>query len=315
MITHALLTHRHSLIGWSAPGPVRAVLAGVAQIFFSPRALVGAGLLAAVAIASPLTAALLLLGSAVQTAAGWLLRQRDLVPAGLMGYNGALVGAVGAVALGPNALAVGFTIVGAFSCAPLHVVAARVFATRLLRPLRLPVLTIPFCTVAGAQITLLSDHVSFPAVQEVHDLMPGLAIGFFKGISTVMLTDSALTGLLLLGIVAAGSRWVAAFAALGSALAVVWMLLTTGTAALGSTGIPGFSPVLAAIAVGMILWPERTLPVRVIGAVCAAITALVLHPIVAATPIPVFTWPFITGTITVLTVDGLTRALRPTRPV
>lgn len=288
----------------SARSALQAVLAGVAQIFFSPRALVGAGFLVAVAIASPLTAALLLLGSAVQTGTGWALKQKDLVPLGLMGYNGALVGAAGALTLGPGVLAVAFTIIGALACAPVHIAIANVFTTRRLAHLGLPVLTIPFCTVAGLHVILLSAWTTVSPIREVDAFLPGIGTGILKGISEVMLTDSILTGILLLAIAAAWSRYAAGFALLGSALAVVWTLVVTGSTALGSTGIPGYSPVLAAIAVGAVFWAERPLLHRVLGAIAAALIALILHPLIAATPVPVFTWPFITGTLVTLAVEA-----------
>nr|WP_269779489.1 urea transporter [Propioniciclava soli] len=274
------------------PRPVTVLGRGVGQIYLQPNLLTGALILLGVALASPLMALLALLGTAVQTvSAAALGLSADDRHQGLDGYNGALVGCAAWVtfdgALWPAALA---TVLGAAACP-----AVGAWLARALAPLGLPVLTAPFCVVAG--LTLLVVRTFVPATS--YDAATGgglleIGTGWLSGISQVVLVENAWAGLVMLvGLCLAGWR-VGAAAAVGSAIGLGLALLTGTPPAVVAAGLAGFSPVLTAIALGAVF---LTPGARAWGwAAAGAAVTWVVSVGLALTPIPVYTWPFILTT-------------------
>ncbi|QCU78270.1 urea transporter [Citricoccus sp. SGAir0253] len=284
-----------TLLPWR-PGTARAlrsVLHGVSQVFFLRDAPLGALLLLVLAVEDPWLAALVVLGAAVQTGAGRLLGPTERARDGLMGYNGALVGA--AMALGPRdwTASVPLTVLGAVACVPVHELVRRVFALRALRAARLPVSTAPFCLVAGA-LTVIFLPPAGPAPPPADDgALPGLLLGTVRNVSQVMFADGALTGALVLLLLAVRSRPTGLFGLLGSALAVLGALAVGEGIVRISSGLLGYSAVLAAIGIGAVAWTGRPWWQRLAGAVAGVALTMVLQPVLSLTPVPVFTWPFL----------------------
>ncbi|MDN5569808.1 MAG: urea transporter [Propionibacteriaceae bacterium] len=274
------------------PAPIAVVGRGVGQIYLQPNLLTGALILLGIAIASPLMALLALLGTLGQTlAAAALGLPGDDRSQGLDGYNGALVGCAAWVtfdgAFWPALLA---TILGAAAC---PTVAA--WLAWALKPLKLPVLTAPFCVVAG--LTLLVVRTLAPAAS--YDAATGggvldIAAGWLSGVSQVVLVEGALSGLVMLaGLFVAGWR-VGAAAAAGSAIGVALALAVGTPPAVVGGGLAGFSPVLTAIALAAVFLKPggRAWAFALVG---AAVTWGVTQLLVL-TPIPAYTWPFILTT-------------------
>lgn len=276
---------------------VLGVLRGVSQVFLQRNALSGALILLGLATFSWRLAALALFGSAVQSGAAALLGQVESAEDGLMGYNGALVGAAASLDLAPGTHAVLATALGAIACVPLHALFARLFAHPRLAPAHLPVLTAPFCVVAGTLFVLLRPLAPAPeALTTDTRAAQELGLGIFNGLAEVFLTDGVLAGACIL---------VALF--LASWRAGVWALLAVVGVALGgmiagadakalSGGLLGYSAVLAAIAIGDTFRAQRSLRWRLPAATVAVAATVMVRAVMVPGPVPVYTWPFVVVT-------------------
>ena len=194
-------------------GVTASCLRGISQIFLAENVLSGLLILAAMTLVSPQLAACAILGVAVETLTASVLRFEG-VSRGLHGYNGALVGAAVAASGAPVVPAVTFTIVGALATIPLQAALVRIEA--------LPVLTAPFCCVAGLLLgPLHGTWVSVEPVLSPEPLTPtqwvtGLGSGILRGFSEVVLADGLLAGVLIIAGLAVASRSICGFAILGS---------------------------------------------------------------------------------------------------
>ncbi len=313
-----------------APRPLgtalRTVLRGVSQIFFLENSLSGALILGALALMHPWAAVTTALGSAVQALCSAVrhpdeteddLRARavvlgDEVRHGIMGYNGALVGAAAALVFAPTPLtAVLATVVGAAACVPVHMLVARLFATRPLRSAGLPVSTAPFCLTAG-MLTLLTAALAGPSapLTSSGSPWPGLGLGLLNSFAEVVLADGALPGALILAALFVGSWRVGLYGLFGAVASFAAARLIVGHELTDvSTGLWGYSSVLVAIALGAVVpglggW-RRRVPLVVVGVALS----LAFQHVLVETAIPVFTWPFLLGMwATLLLVAGARRA-------
>ncbi|HBB30491.1 MAG TPA: urea transporter [Cyanobacteria bacterium UBA8803] len=117
---------------------------GIGQIYFLDQ-LVGAILvLVAIAICTPIGAAVSLLGGAMYLGAGLLVRATpEQLYTGLWGYNAVLTAvAIGGVFYTPNRLSIMIAAICAFLAS-----VASIFLAALFSPLNLPVLSVPFAIV------------------------------------------------------------------------------------------------------------------------------------------------------------------------
>ncbi len=280
------------------PSPLAVLGRGVGQIYLQPNVLTGALILVGIAIGSPLMALLALLGTLAQTlAAAALGLPADDRSQGLDGYNGALVGCAAWVtfsgSFGPALLA---TVLGAAACP-----AVSGWLAWLLRPLRLPVLTAPFCVVAG--LTLLIARALVPGAASTTATGGGLldiAAGWLSGVSQVVLVEGALSGAVMLaGLFVAGWR-VGVAAAAGSAVGTGIALLTGTPPAAVAAGLAGFSPVLTAIALAAVFLKPG--PRAWAWGIAGAAVTWGVTQLLALTPIPGYTWPFILTTWALLLI-------------
>ena len=271
---------------------VGTLLRGVSQIFFVDNPWAGALLLVAVGWVHPWVALVVATGALVQTAGAWALLGADAVRTGMMGYNGALVGAAAAAALGAPPPALLMTVVGALACVPVHALLQRAFEGRVLGWARLPVATAPFCLVAGVIFDLVLPLVH-PGTASTGEGAAGVVLGAFNNFSEVVLADGLVPGLLILAALFLGGVRTGLFGLLGSFVALAGALLAGDGVAPVSSGLLGYSAVLVAIALGAVVWNDRPLWARLTGAVVGAGLTLALQPLLALLPLPVYTWPFL----------------------
>jgi urea transporter len=271
----------------------QAVLRGIAQVFFIPNPWTGAVLLVALAVSNLQLAALVLLGSIVQSGASWLMGFGDRTKYGMMGYNGALVGAAAALDLDAWAPAVLVTIVGALACIPVHELIRRAFESPALRWAGLPVSTAPFCIVAGMLFGVYWPLAQPGAPTALDDLLRGSVLGVFNNFSEVMLADGPITGALILLALLIGSWRIGLYGLLGSALAILGALALSESLLQISAGLLGYSAVLVAIAIGAVFRQDRPRWQRFLGVVLGVGLTLAVQPVLSLTPVPVYTWPFL----------------------
>ena len=203
-----------------------------------------------------------LVGLAVSTLTGRLLR----LPAedgeqGLWGFNGILVGCALPAFLGNTA----WMWVALVLCSALTTW-VRTGMNNVMQPWHVNSLTFPFvmCTwffllAARALQSLTTAGMSVPSLPEAVTAFHGatfaeLTTYWLKGISQVFLIDSWVTGLLFLAGLAVSNWRAAAWAAVGSAVALAAAVLFRASAADIAHGLYGFSPVLTAIALATVFY-------------------------------------------------------------
>lgn len=275
---------------------VRTILRGVSQVFFLRNSLTGLLLVVGLALTDPRLAVLVVLGSTVQSAAAWIAGPRELVEDGLMGYNGALVGAAASLSmtrLNDTALSLNMTVIGALACIPVHLILRRLFETAPLRRFDLPVVTAPFCIVAGLLFGVLQPIIEPGPITTSDAAGHGSLLGVFNAFAEVMLADGLLTGLLILVALLVGSWAIGLWGLLGAVLALLLGLLITGDMIPVSTGLIGYSAVLAAIALGGVFTAGRPAGQRLLCVVVGVILAVALRWVLDPTPLPTYTWPFL----------------------
>lgn len=262
----------------------RSVLRGFSQIFLAENALSGLLILAAMALSSWQLAALAALGGIVQLALASTLRI-DGTLHGLMGYNGALVGAAAAASGAPLTVGAALTVTGAAAVIPLQRVFDRIPCV--------PAVTAPFCMVAGLLFGPLGHLWEATPPVSSAQLGTGLASGFLDGFSEVVLADGIVPGLIILAALFIASLQVGGFALLGSALGLGLALVAHPDVETVSTGMFNYSAVLIAIAVGTVFWPTASWVARIAGAVVGIALTLVVQWAMSGLPVPTYTWPFV----------------------
>ena len=271
-------------------GVTASCLRGISQIFLAENALSGLLILAGIALGSPRLAAGAVLGVAVETLTASVLRLEG-VSRGLHGYNGALVGAAVAASGAPVGPAVTFTIVGALATIAVHAALARIEA--------LPVLTAPFCCVAGLLLGPL--HGTWEGAEPAPLLEPstpaqwitGLGSGILRGFSEVVLADGVLAGVLIIAGLAVASRSICGFAILGSVFGLGASALLHPDMQALSTGLLIYPSILVAIAIGAVFWASKSFPLRVCGCLAGVVLAVAVQAGMSYLPVPVYTWPFV----------------------
>ena len=263
---------------------VRAYFRGFSQIFLAQNALSGLLVICAMALSSWQLAALAMLGSAVQLAFAAALHV-DGASRGLMGYNGALVGAAAAASGAPLHIAATLTVVGAAAAIPMQQVFDRV-------P-RIPAVTGPFCIVAGLIFGPLGNLWETTLPVSSPQLSTGLTSGLLDGFSEVVLADGIVPGLIILAALCVASVQVGGFALLGSALGLALEWAVHADVETVSTGMFNYSAVLTAIAVGTVLWPRASWAARLAGAAAGVVLTLCIQWAISGLPVPMYTWPFV----------------------
>jgi len=317
-----------------AVGVLDTLLRGVGQVMFQNNPLTGLLFLVGIFVNSLKFGGAALLGLAASTLAAYLLgADRALIRNGLFGFNGVLVGIGLAFFLEFDVLLAVYIIVGA--AVSTIVMMALI---NLLSPWDMPALTAPFVLTAWLLLfavyqfafltptELIAPLAPDPATvvqTELRELATGagavgltaanLAHGFFRGVGEVMFQDNLLTGVIFLIAILVNSRISAAFAALGSAVALLTALALGGDGVAIYHGLYGFNAVLCAIALGglffVLTWKSAlyALLAAVFSVAAFAAIAVLLSPI----GMPALTAPFVLTTWLFLWPKAGFRALEP----
>jgi urea transporter len=299
---------------------------------FQNNPLTGLLFLVGILVNSPKLLGAGLLGLAASTLAAYLLgADRTLIRAGLFGFNGILVGIALAFFFEFDFLLAIYIVLGA--AVSTIVMMALI---NLLSTWDMPALTAPFVLTAWLLLfavyqfgflhptELIAPATLHPgaAVQtDLRDLptgsggltAPNLAHGFFRGVGEVMFEDNLLTGVIFLIAILVNSRISAAFAVLGSAVALLTALALGANGFSVYHGLYGFNAVLCAIALGglffVLTWKSA------VYALLAAVFSVVAFAAIAAflSPIgmPALTAPFVLTTWLFLWPKAGFRALEP----
>jgi urea transporter len=311
---------------------VDTLLRGIGQVMFQNNPLTGLLFLVGIFVNSLKFGGVALLGLAASTLAAHLLgADRTLIRNGLFGFNGILVGIGLAFFLEFDFLLAVYIVLGA--AVSTIVMMALI---NLLTPWDMPALTAPFVLTAWLLLfavyqlgflhptELIAPLAPDPeaAVQtELRELATGaggltvanLAHGFFRGVGEVMFQDNLLTGVIFLIAILVNSRISAAFAALGSAVALLTALALGGDGFSVYHGLYGFNAVLCAIALGglffVLTWKSAlyALLAAVFSVPAFAAIAVLLSPI----GMPALTAPFVLTTWLFLWPKAGFRALKP----
>ena len=286
------------------------VLRGTSQVYFMENVITGVLIFAAIAVASYFsgdwsTTIGAAVGVVVATATARLIGADDVsLSSGLYGFNGILVG----VAL-PTFIAATpelwiYVIVGAAASS----VVTAAFSATLTAKWGIPGSTGPFVLtgwllVAGAysfgglRVTgdapkLATDYVQglapLPAPMELVEI-------FFRNIAQVYLLDNWISGVIILVGIFIASIPAGIAAAAGSIVALAVALGMGAEPSVVSQGLYGFSPVLTAMAVGVIFL-KPSFRVAVYALLATVVTVFVqgaLDVLVAPGGIPSFTAPYV----------------------
>jgi urea transporter len=236
--------------------------------------------------------------------AQWLHADAASLASGLYGYIAFLVGLALATFLAPGALLWGYVVLGA----AVSVVALLGIANAV-RTWGVSALTFPF--VLTTWVLLLATYgfsglvgTALPSARVITAFQPhegspfdivDLAQGVLHSISQVFLKGSAVAALLLLVGLAVSSRVAAAFALAGAILAVATAHILGAESALITGGLLGFSPVLAAIALGTVFYRPnwRVAAYAAVGPVFTVIAQSALNVALTPLAIPALAVPFV----------------------
>lgn len=287
-----------------------ACLKGAGQVFFMENSLTGILFFIAIGYASYATGVWAttigaVIGVVVATLTARALEYDEAsIDSGLFGFNGILVG----VAL-PTFIAASpelwlYIVVGAVVSA---VVTATLTAT-LTKSWGIPGSTGPFVLTAwlmlagaysfgalhviGEAPKLASNYVqgtvTIPAAMELVDI-------FFRNIGQVYLLGDTISGVIILAGIFIASRPAGIAAMAGSVIALIMAIVMRADPATVSQGLYGFSPVLTAIAVGVIFMKTSTKVVLYAGVatICTVFVQGAFDAFMAPSGLPSFTAPYV----------------------
>lgn len=219
--------------------------------------------------------------------------------AGLLGFNGMLVGAAIPTFLAASPLMWGVLV---FAAALSTIVALAV--GNLLAPWKVGALTFPF--VLTTWCVLLAAHTipALPAVpaEAASPVLSLDAAAFLRAIlasvSQIFLVDNPVSGALFLLALAVHSRWCAALAIGGATLAVLAALLVGADKTAICHGLWGYSAALTAPAIGCIfLTPSaRTLVYAAFATLLTVVLQGATAVFAASVGLPALTFPFVLAT-------------------
>jgi urea transporter len=296
---------------------VDTLLRGIGQVMFQNNPLTGLLFVVGIFVNSLKFGGVALLGVAASTLAAHLLgADRGLIRNGLFGFNGVLVGIGLAFFLQFDFLLAVYIVLGA--AVSTIVMMALI---NLLTPWDMPALTAPFVLTAWLLLfavyqfdflqptELIAPLAPDPgaAVQtQLRELATGaggltvanLAHGFFRGVGEVMFQDNLVTGVIFLIAILVNSRISAAFAAAGSAVALLTALALGGDGFSVYHGLYGFNAVLCAIALGglffVLTWKSAVY--ALLAAVFSVVTFAAIAVLLAPIGMPALTAPFVLTT-------------------
>jgi urea transporter len=326
------LSQENEVIGF-----IDTLLRGTGQVMFQNNPITGLLFLAGIFYNSVWFGIAGVIGLVASTVAAMILgADRNLIRAGLFGYNGILVGIGLAffLQMNVNAVLIIYIIIGGAVSTVVLMALANFLSTW-----DMPALTAPFVLTTWLflfAVPLFSYLHAGPLIQPAllnpkapiqAALRPlptslagaGLTAGniiesFFRGFGEVFFQDNLVTGIIFLIAILVNSRISALFAALGSAVGLVTALWFVGGNGFWTYhGLYGFNAVLCGIAIGGVFY-VITWKSGIYALLCALVGTIVMASISAfLSPLgmPALTSPFVLTTWLFLLPKAGFRALRP----
>jgi len=313
-------------------------LRGVGQVVFMNNPITGLLILTGIFVASAWLGVAAVIGLVASTLVGILIGvDRDLIRAGLFGFNGVLVGAGLGLFLAPewDGLAIVWIIVVSGFSSILMATLATVFQTWNVPPFTLPFnfATLIFLVaglqlanaqvgplVGPAEVQAVGDNVE-TALRSVEtatsaDNIEGWANAIFRGIGQLFFANDVVAGILMVVGIAVASRIAAAFALIGSAVGMLTGLALGANGIAIYNGLWGFNSFDACLAIGGVFY---VLSVRsaILAVACAVFTAMLFGAIAALFipwGLPALTLPFCFGTLAFTIMKYSTDKLVPVEP-
>lgn len=288
-------------------GYVRAMLRGGGQVMFQNNAWTGLLFLCGIFWGAyqegqGVVAWGAVVGVIVSTLTGYVLRQPSEDGAsGLWGFNGILVGCAFPTFLGNT----GWMWLALIICSMLSTWVRTGF-NNVMAPWKTNSFTFPFVFTSwlfllaarmlhGMPPTYMSAPELTAHLSTSIDLSFGsLVVYWLKGIAQVFLINSWVTGIFFLVALFISSRWAAIWAAIGSALALLVVLLFQGPGSDIANGLYGFSPVLTAIALGCTFYKVniRSAIWALLGIIVTVFVQAGMDAMMLPLGLPTFTGPF-----------------------
>lgn len=299
-------------------------LRGVGQVVFMNNPVTGLLILVGLWITGPWLGLAATVGVVAATGTALLLGlDRDVLRAGLFGFNGTLVGAGLATFLTPEfSLVVGVYVVLVAAASTVVTVAL----TRLLLPtVGLPPLTLPFNLVTLAMLLAAYGMSSAEPAPSMSPALPAAGAGvdtglragpgdpggvdiaavtsaLFRGVGQVFLADSIVAGVLIVVGMAVCSRIGAGFALLGSAVGLGTASLVGGDGVDVYDGLWGYNAVLTAVAIGGVFYvlTWRSALLAVAAAMTTSVVFVAVETALLPFGLPALTLPFCLATFAFL---------------
>jgi len=300
-----------------------SVCRGCGQVMFQNNTITGLLFFAGIFYNSVTLGICAVLGTMSATLTAQVLSaDRQLVRAGLFGFNGTLAG----IALPffftyePNML-VYVILNGAFSTilmAALVNFLGKWGVPALTAPFVLATWILMFCVYKFALFqpgALIAPALPNPAATLDLGTVSGLTFweGITKGVGEVMFQDNVITGIIFVVAILVNSRISAAFAVIGALGGLLTALVMQSPETPMHLGLYGFNSVLCAIAVGGVFFYLNwwtffyALGCVLLGSIATAAFGVLLSPI----GMPALTWPFIAITWGFLFAGPLFRNISP----
>lgn len=272
----------------SSPTPtpvewVKITLRGIGQVMFQDNALTGLLFLIGIAAADWEMGLGALVGAAIGTFTGWLLRyDRVEVRDGIYGFNGTLVGIAALFFFKPTAPLLVLLVSGA------AVSSVVTWACRRFLPF--PTYTGPFIVTTWVLIAIghmlqIAEVVHKPPTDALN--ITTALMGMTEGLGEVMFQASLITGIAFLAGLAVGNWRHAVLGLLGSVLGTLVAIYHQDLAGNVEIGIYGYNATLAAIA--LYLW-RKSLLIPILGALISTPITEFFSPV---TGLAALTAPFV----------------------
>ncbi|MFA5663371.1 urea transporter [Castellaniella sp.] len=285
-------------------------LRGAGQVFFMENALTGLLFLVAIAYASYdagqwATTIGAIIGLLVATVtAMWMGNDKPSIQSGLFGFNGILVGVALPTFIAVSPLLWFYIIVGA----AVSTVATATFAATLTKSWGVPGSTGPFVLTAwlmvggayafgaldvtGDSARMATDYISGAAVIPAADELVQI---FFRNIAQVFLLGSAVSGVIILIGIFIASRRAGLAAAAGSLVAMICAIGMRVDPTVVIQGLYGFSPVLTAMAVGVIFLDTsaKVVVYALLATVATVFVQAAYDVVMSPLGLPSFTAPYV----------------------
>lgn len=308
-------------------GAIDILLRGIGQVVLQNNPFSGLFILIGLFVASWAVGIVALVGVAVSTLTAVLLNvDKDLINAGLLGFNGVLVGIAISIYGSTSSYPVGdlpiwelwvFIILGAAFSAVVAMALGK-----LLSPWNMPALTMPFVLCAW----IFAGSIEYIVIHKAGNLedyasqLIGEAgqytaetwyIGVGKGFSEIFLQDSAIAGYLILAAIFINSRISAIMGVIGALLSIAAAMMFGATEHSIQLGLHSYNPVLTAIALGglFIRFDWSSALYTLFGVVMTTWVTLAVGFALYRLELPVYTLPFVIVTwamlLAAMNVDGL----------